>query len=279
MAHVAEVELRNGGAAVGRELDQTLGREPPQRLAQRRSRHAQLLRQRRLAQLRAAREIAGEDPLPKRGVDVVDDALDLQRCDGWLDAHGLCIHYAVGWAGQARRLDRRPAGVRMYPSCSVLRRESWHRPHPRRPREGSSASDGSAPSTPSHRRSRSGRCSRRRSFLALSRPRSRGLVSIPRSRCSSPVWACSGSPMRSPYSPVSTRVRGPSTSTSCGAPTPPWASSPPECSSWARYSSAAVASTLDSASSRTASGPSTSRSPRCPRGGSWRCCSWRLSWC
>ena len=104
VAHVAEVELRHGGAAVGLERDQPFGRQPPQRLAKRRPRHAQLLRQRCLSQLRAARQVAGQDPLAERGVDVVDHALDLQRAGrtgGRWDAHALCIHYAVGHHGQA----------------------------------------------------------------------------------------------------------------------------------------------------------------------------------
>ena len=80
--------------------------------------------------------------------------------------------------------------------------------------------------------------------LGFVRPGSPGLGSIPRSPCWSPGSACWRSRTRSRSSPADTRVRVPSMSTSCRAPTRRSASSRPASSSWVRYSWAAAASIL-----------------------------------
>ena len=73
--------------------------------------------------------------LAKRGVDVVDDALDLERAGGRLGAHGLCIHYAVAGRGSSRAV---LTAVR--PRCECIqstdpRRVTWL-PAPPPPRGG-----------------------------------------------------------------------------------------------------------------------------------------------
>ncbi len=65
------------------ELDEALGGEPAERLAKRRSRDAERVGERLLAQLRAAAELSLDDPPADLAVDPIDDGLDLQR----LDAH------------------------------------------------------------------------------------------------------------------------------------------------------------------------------------------------
>ena len=76
---VALREGRDDGAPMGAKLDQTLRREPVQRLAKRRARRAETLGERLLAQGLARRELAGEDQSPDPPVDAVGEALDLER--------------------------------------------------------------------------------------------------------------------------------------------------------------------------------------------------------
>jgi hypothetical protein len=78
LLHVAEVAIGDRRSAVGNELDESLADEPRERLAERRPRDPELLRERLLSQACPWRKLARDDSFEELGVHLVDDALDLE---------------------------------------------------------------------------------------------------------------------------------------------------------------------------------------------------------
>jgi hypothetical protein len=77
-AHVLGRDVRDARAAVGEQLDEAVGGQAAERLADRRARHAELGGEVLLAQLGVMGQVAREDALAQRRVRAVDDADDVQ---------------------------------------------------------------------------------------------------------------------------------------------------------------------------------------------------------
>ena len=100
LLHVAEVAAGNRRAAVRHELDEPLADEASERFAERRPRDAELVGERLLPQTRPRRELARDDPLEELGVDLVDDAPDLELpCV----LHGAATSRSASSSGQRER--------------------------------------------------------------------------------------------------------------------------------------------------------------------------------
>ena len=92
-------ELGDARAAVRQDLDEALGREPAQRLADGGARHPEPLRQLDLAEVRPGGQLAAQDGLPQGDVGALRGATSRRRRD---HSHLRCMQRRVSGAGMTR---------------------------------------------------------------------------------------------------------------------------------------------------------------------------------